>query len=417
MNSFHKVSALAFNQSQPVTEPNKTNVIKPNFKAGNDSFVRQQATQNQQALQRQRQIEDFQKEQKKQKLKQNISLGVGIFTAAAFAALVLAQFGVFKVKGAGAFSLSNMKFKNFKGDKSIASLKETKTLQPNVKEFYMDMLEASDIDPKYIKRAGVLYKTYPNAGLLLGPSGSGKTESVKMYAKERDAEFLLIKLGDFANSYVDGTATNMIKMFEELKALFDKNPNKRFVLLFDEADGIAKKLGNISADKDYLNKNRQSFLTGLDIILPCKNIEAFAATNVTLNQMDEAVISRFGKNVEFKLPNADQLVEGLKFHLRDCEGLGEFFTSKIDKVKEFANKMVERKYSFRDLEKMTTDAQMIYAKDMNTQKKDLEFSVDYLVKAMERKGKNSAELEQPMEEMGMSFEELVKLMLNSQKNK
>ena len=416
MTSIQNVRNVLAEKPQTELEHSNNNTIRPNFKADNDSFVKQQTYKTQQTLQKQRQLEQYQKEQKKQKTKQNISWAAGILSAGAIIALVLAQFGIFKVKGVGAFDLKNLKFKNFKDDRSIADLKTTKTLQKDVYEFFMDMLKTSDIEPKYIKKAGLTYKAFPNAGLLLGPSGVGKTESVKMYAKERDAEFLLIKLGDFANSYVDGTATNMIKMFEELKVLFDKNPKKRFVILFDEADGIAKKLGDISADKDYLNKNRQSFLTGLDIILPSKNVEVFAATNVKLEQMDDAVVSRFGKNVEFTLPTAYQLIEGLKFHLRDCD-TGNFFTDKVDDIQTFADKMVQRKYSFRDLQKMTTDAQSAYALDMHEQKKELDFSIDYLYKAMERKGKNSAELEETTENLGMSIDDFIELIMHHKGDK
>ena len=130
--------------------------------------------------------------------------------------------------------------------------------------------------------------------------------------------------------------------------------------------------------------------------MPNKNVRFFAATNIPLKEMDEAVITRFGKNIEFDLPNEDQLIEGLKFHLKDCQGLTEgnfdFFKNKASEIRAFAKKMVSKKYAFRDLQKMTTDAQSIYAKDMHEKKKDLIFDVKYLQEAMDRKGLNAAEL-------------------------
>lgn len=397
-------NAISFKNQQPIEMVKRNNVYNINYKAsGNDEYVRQNRAPMQSQLpiydQRVAQVkayEEARKKQRKQNMKQNVTWGLGIAVSLAFLAVLLPQVFGKGPKVPGGFSMGNMKFQNFTNDASIADLRTTKTLAPKVREFFIDMLESANIDPKYIKRAGLSYKAFPNAGLLLGPSGAGKTEVVKMHAKARDAEMLVIKLGDFANSYVDGTATNMTKMFNDLKKMFDANPNKRYVILFDEADGIAKKLGDITADKDYLNKNRQAFLTGLDIIMPAKNLEVFAATNVPLNQMDEAVISRFGKNVQFELPNTEQLIEGLKFHLKDCEGLVDgtfdFFKDKADEIKAFAEKMVGKKYSFRDLQKMTTDAQAIYAREMNAQKKDLNFGVEYLIKAMESKGLNSAEV-------------------------
>lgn len=395
-------------QQIPEVENKQGNLYKVNFRANDDQFVRQGRQQGpvytQPAILNQqdtftKMLEEQEKEAKKQKRKSNLSWGVGIASGLAIIAMVIAQMKGMRgeIKTPGGFQLSNLKFINLSKDENIANIRTTKTLASKIQTFFVEMLDASGIDPKYIQRAGLKDKGFPNCGLLLGPSGTGKTESVKMFAKENNSELLIIKLGDFANSYVDGTATNMTKMFEQLNELFRKNPNKKYTILFDEADGIAKKLGNISADKDYLNKNRQSFLTGCDLIMPNKNVNVFAATNVSLKDMDEAVISRFGKNVEFNLPNENQLIEGLKFHLKDCEGLTDgkgfdFFTTKSEELKEFAEEMVTKKYAFRDLQKMTTDAQSLYAKDMNNAKQDLMFDVKYLREAMERKGKNAAEV-------------------------
>ena len=351
-------------------------------------------------------------ELEKAKRKDNLSWIIGI--ASGLAIIALAIKGLAKPKAISqnigsvdnlsddikkynkGFDLSNLDIRNLSNDESIGNLKTTKTLSKKVQEFFVDLLESGDIEEKYIKRAGLNKKGFPNSSLLLGASGTGKTETVKMLAKADGSEFIIIKLGDFANSFVDGTATNMTKMFYSLDEMFKKNSNKKYTVLFDEADGIAKKLENIPSDKDFLSKNRQSFLTGCDLVMPNKNVRFFAATNVPLNEMDDAVITRFGKNIEFDLPNEDQLIEGLKFHLKDCQGLTEgnfdFFKNKASEIRALAKKMVSKKYAFRDLQKMTTDAQSIYAKDMHEKKKDLIFDVKYLKEAMDRKGLNAAEL-------------------------
>lgn len=391
-------------QTQEVVKEKKSIAYKPNFKAGEDQFVRQQPVMTRPPMMDQqtmmlRAMEEQKKKQKRQEIKNNVVTAVSVLSGLTLIGYFGWQFLLMRGKGGkvpGEFSLNNLKFLNLSKNDGIADLKNTKTLAQNVQEFFVNMLETDKIKPKYITRAGLGKKGFPNAGLLLGQSGTGKTESVKMYAKAKDAELLIIKLGDFANPYVDGTATNMTKMFTELDELFKKNPDKRYVILFDEADGIAKKLQNISADKDYLNKNRQSFLTGCDIIMPNTNVDVFAATNVPLAQMDEAVISRFGRNIEFELPNADQLVEGLKFHLKDCKGLKEgsfdFFETQKDAIKSFADEMVNKKYAFRDLQKMVEDAQASYARAMNKEDKDLLFDVKYLQEALKKKGLNAAQV-------------------------
>ena len=146
-----------------------------------------------------------------------------------------------------------------------------------------------------------------------------------------------------------------------------------------------------------MNKNSKAFLTVCDIIMPNKNVKVFAATNIALKDMDEAVISRFGKNIEFNLPEANQLIEGMKFHLKDCKGLTDakgfdFFKDKTDEINQVVQEMIDKKYAFRDLQKMITDAQAIYAKDMNTQKKELLFDIKYIKDAMSKKGQTAGEI-------------------------
>ena len=228
--------------------------------------------------------------------------------------------------------LFNVEFENLKENKNIADIKTTKTLSKTVQKFFVDLLDSTKFDPKYTKRAGLGEKGFPNASLLLGGPGTGKTETVKMYAKAADSEMATIKLGDFANSFVDGTATNMLNMFKAIKEKAEADTDKTITILFDEVDGLARKIDKIGSNNEYLGKNRQSFITGLDMILPLKNVRVFATSNVPYEEIDEAVISRLKRNITFETPNPTQTFEALKFHLKDCEGLKsghfDFFKTK-----------------------------------------------------------------------------------------
>lgn len=285
----------------------------------------------------------------------------------------------------------NVEFENLSKNNNIANIRTTKTLSEKVQRFFVDLLDSSKFDPKYTKRAGLQDKGYPNASLLLGGPGTGKTETVKMYAKESNSELATIKLGDFANSFVDGTATNMLNMFKAIKEKAEENPDKTYTILFDEVDGLARKLDKIGSNNEYLGKNRQSFITGLDMILPLKNIRVFATSNVSMKEIDDAVISRLKRNVTFETPNPTQSFEALKFHLKDCEGLKnnsfDFFIDQKTAIMNFLEKLYKRNGAYRDLANITQDAQAKYANVMEKAKNDtLMFDIKYLEQALKDKG-------------------------------
>ncbi len=285
----------------------------------------------------------------------------------------------------------NVDFEKLTENQNIADIRTTKTLSEPIQRFFVDLLDSEKFDPKYMKRAGLGDKGFPNASLLLGGPGTGKTETVRMYAKAADSEMATIKLGDFANSYVDGTATNMLNMFKAIKEKAEKNPDKTITILFDEVDGLARKIDKIGSNNEYLGKNRQSFITGLDMILPLKNVRVFATSNVPFKEIDDAVISRLKRNVTFEIPNPTQTFEALKFHLRECEGLKtdnfDFFVDKKPEIERFLQDLYQRKGAYRDLANITQDAQARYASAMEKAKDDtMLFDIKYLQDALKEKG-------------------------------
>ncbi len=298
----------------------------------------------------------------------------------------------------------NVEFEKLTDNKNIADIRTTKTLSKSVQKFFVDLLDSSKFDPKYMKRAGLGEKGFPNASLLLGGPGTGKTETVRMYAKAADSELATIKLGDFANSFVDGTATNMLNMFKAIKEKAEKEPDKTITILFDEVDGLARKIDKIGSNNEYLGKNRQSFITGLDMILPLKNVRVFATSNVPYKEIDEAVISRLKRNVTFKTPNPTQTFEALKFHLKDCEGLKsgsfDFFKNQKNEIEKFLKELYKRNGAYRDLANITQDAQAKYATAMEKAKDDtMLFDVKYLREALAEKGIMAGEGEQINEQI------------------
>ena len=352
-----------------------------------------------QALELDRQMNKKQKSQERMnKMLAYSSVGIA---AGLLGQLLISLFAIFKGargEAPGAFKASALEFEKLVDNAGIADIKTTKTLSKEVQRFFVDLLDSAKFDPKYLKRAGLKDKGFPNATLLLGDPGTGKTETVRMYAKATGGELATIKLGDFANSFVDGTATNMLNMFKAIKEKAQKEPDKTITILFDEVDGLARKLDKIGSNNEYLGKNRQSFITGLDMILPLKNIRVFATSNVPIEEIDNAVVSRLKRNVTFETPNVDQTFEALKFHLKDCEGLKsdkfDFFKDKESDIRAFLKDLYDRKGAYRDLTNISQDAQARYATAMEKAKDDtMMFDVKYLEEALKEKGIMASELD------------------------
>lgn len=332
------------------------------------------------------QTDKFQKKKKKSDLKSNLMTGVSLASGLAIIALVLMQF---KAMNGGitpdSFKLSNLEFKNLADDKNVFDLVNTKSLHPKVKKFFMDLINKGEIPPEIAKRAGILGEGGTNSVLLLGGSGVGKTEIIKAYAKATNADYVAIKLSDFANSYINGTARNITEMIKTLVERAKANPNKQLVISLDEVDALVKV--SIHDTSGEISKNRQSLLTGIDELLELPNIKLFTSSNAKVESLDGAFLRRCGYNFEVPMPNKEQLLEALKFQLRKCEGAFEndskFFKDNKE-LDNFLEELVNRKCAFGDVKNISKAAKDKYALDMHNKKEPLKaFDVSYLREALD----------------------------------
>lgn len=387
-------------QPQVATNSQPKNVIRYDFRPANqDQFVRQQSPTQQPPVQQTRrmmqppQLQQMLEAQKKEKAKQNLSWGLGIVSSVVIIAFFVSQFMMSRGKNLpGSFKLSNLTFDDLTQNNKIGNLKDTKTYVKEVKDFFIDLLSNANIDEKALKKAGFTDEALPNAALILGPPGTGKTEVVKMFSKALGGEYCEIKLGEVANSFVDGTATQTLRMFEELVQKAKAAPDTNFTIFFDEIDGFARKLGSIGSHNEHLGKNRQSFIKGLDMLKELKNVRIFGATNVPITEVDDAVISRLAKNITIDLPQKEQAMEGLKFHLRNV-GVGNFYEAQASQIDKFIQDLCEKKCSFRDISNIVQDARAKFAKDVAKNKDyDMNFDIKYLEQALKEKGLTSGEL-------------------------
>lgn len=357
-----------------------------NFKADNDNRVRKPQvvyTQPSMLDQQAKRMDEFQKQQKKQDRRSALTTAaiVGSCLISGVVACILLRGG-----SAGKFDISKLEFKNLSKDESVFDLLTTKSLHPKVRQFFTELLEKGEIPENIARRAGTLNEAGTNSVLLLGGSGVGKTEVIKAYAKAADADYVAIKLSDFANSYVNGTANNITEMIKALIERAKANPNKQLVISLDEVDALVKLTAHDTSGE--IAKNRQSLLTGMDELLKLKNIKLFTSSNAKVESLDGAFLRRCGYNFEVPMPDKTQLLEALKFQLRNCEGATEnsaVFFENNKELDELLQTLVDRKCAFGDVQNICKAARDKYGLDMHKANNDAtkKFEVKYLQDALD----------------------------------
>lgn len=128
--------------------------------------------------------------------------------------------------------------------------------------------------------------------LFAGPSGTGKTFSAQVLANALGWPLYRVDLGMLVSKYIGETEKN-------LNALFDAANNKEMVLLFDEAESIFGKRGEIKEARDrYANMEISHLLSRIE----SHNGPCILTSNLQ-QQLDPAFARRFQFVIEFPRPN------------------------------------------------------------------------------------------------------------------
>ena len=130
--------------------------------------------------------------------------------------------------------------------------------------------------------------------LFSGPSGTGKTFAAAMIANALDFPCFRVDLGLLVSKYIGETEKN-------LSALFDAAGGHQAVLLFDEADSLFGKRGEVRDARDrYANMEVSHLLSRMETHHgPC-----ILTTNLR-RHLDPAFARRFQMSAEFVRPDAD----------------------------------------------------------------------------------------------------------------
>jgi len=130
--------------------------------------------------------------------------------------------------------------------------------------------------------------------LFTGPSGTGKTMAAELLAKEQGVDLYKIDLAAVVSKWVGETEKNLGRVFDEAE---DANA----ILLFDEADALFGKRGEVQEARDRW--------ANLEVNYLLQRVEEYSGvvvltTNLRQN-IDEAFLRRVQTVIEFPAPDAE----------------------------------------------------------------------------------------------------------------
>lgn len=326
-------------------------------------------------------------------------IGAQVALAAAFSIMAGASvFGLYKQYGKNAGDIvKNFKFEDFAKKEDFPKITDD-CVNPKVREFIQSFARKSGLKDNVKKITGV--QGDEQCLLMYGPSGTGKTFSAKLLAKELGAEYGEVQFADVSSPYIGQTSVEIKRVFEKIYANGKKNPNKKYVIAFNEIDALLVPRERCGANNLHLAENRTAFLNGLDLIRELKNVKIVGTTNVDPHSgnLDKASLSRFANLLKIDLPEEKELIASLKFHLRNCKPINEqkFFETNKSDIEQFAKLLKEKKYSQRDVEDISKKAidNFSFAINDKANPEQEKFAIKYLEEAVNAKGNTTGSLEQ-----------------------
>lgn len=288
-------------------------------------------------------------------------------------------------------------FKSLKNDKNIPNIKECKSLNKNLKETLERQVNLAKVSKDTLTEFGDDIGS-SNRFLLYGPPGTGKSFFAKVYAKSINAEYLEVLFSDLNSRWVGETEKNMKNMFETALKAGKKNPEKKYVLTFNEIDSLVVPPDNLSKSKGThwvsVLRQRSIFLNYLEMLKEkSPNVTIIGTTNIIPknNGLDRAAMSRFQNLIELTYPDKDCLYEALKTNLGKFKAAKDALENE-EQLLKLSNTMAKRKFSFRNLDNILKEAKESYINERIKGNND-KFNIKYLQKSIDNLKISDGELE------------------------
>ena len=284
-------------------------------------------------------------------------------------------------------NLNTKQFHSLMDNPNIPRLEDCKSLSKKLKNFLQLQLNFAQANEEIIQRTGV--KNPPNKFLMWGPPGTGKSFFAKIFAKTLDADYMEILTSD-----IDGNAFAGIGV-EKINSIFDyiikqaqKNPQKKFVVTINEIDSLILPLESLTSSIG-LGGHTLTKIEERSALINCIDRLTDETCNVTLigttnkspfrNGLDSAILSRFMKKIGLNFPEKELLHEALIEHMKKFKGNKEFIEENKENLDVIAQKLYDRKCSFRDLDNIVDLSKNYYLEDI-LYDSSAKYKFDYLEK-------------------------------------
>lgn len=288
-------------------------------------------------------------------------------------------------------------FESLKDNIKVPTLDNCKSVNKNLKEVLKRQVNQLKAGADVISETGEPQAS--NRLLLYGTPGTGKSFFSKIFAKSIDAEYMEVMHSDYNSMWVGEGVDNLKKIFESILKTAKANPNQKYVVTFNEIDAMVAPISNLSSSSKSthwvsLLEERSVFLNYLELLKEkVPNVTIIGTTNISPknNGLDGAAMSRFQNLIEVPFPEKDCLYEALKMNLDKIKNKDKFIAENDAELQNLAQKMADRKFSFRNLEYIVNDAKGAHLDDkMNN--KNVDFQFKYLKNAEEKLKLSDGEL-------------------------
>lgn len=276
-------------------------------------------------------------------------------------------------------------FKSLKEKTNIPTLETCKSINKKMREYLQAEVNYSKASEEDLKRAGLPKRT--NKLLLYGPPGTGKTYFAKIFAKTLDADYLEIKYSDLNHRYIGHHIDNIKAAFENIIEIASKNKDKKYVVTFNEIDAIMVPQQGLvehgGGHSTFKLEERNVFLNYIDQIEEkAPNVTLIGTTNrlAKVDNLDAAAMSRFSRKMRVDYPDKECLKEALMSHLKELGEGKTFVETNNDKWDAYTESLVNRKFSFRDLDYIIDSSKRYYLTDC-IEDKSSKFKFEYLERA------------------------------------
>ena len=319
--------------------------------------------------------------------KKNQMLALGLISVSTLAALLLIPKIVPKGTSTvsdNAMELSNT-FRSLKNNDEIPTLDTCKSINKKLKDFLQNQVDYFKASPEILKKTGM--PTAANRLLMHGEPGSGKSYFAKILAKTLDADYMEIKYSDLNKQYCGEHIENVKNIFENIIKTAQCSPEKKFVVNFNEIDSIAQSprvlQSGAGSHNTFKLEERSVFLTYIeDLANKTPNVILIGSTNISPKnaRLDEAVLSRFKNIIEVNSPDKTCMYEALKMHIKALPEGDKFIKDNEKELETFAQTLVDRQASFRDLDCIISNSKYYYLKDA-IKDENFTYKLEYLEKA------------------------------------